>query len=99
MISAQGSYVEGGADCNELITNKIMLEFSKIYLTGLGTGVLVKGVISASVKGLQVVAGIQYAAKVAQYKKFMGMAYGYFEKADRIKDYTEYMNAVKKATR
>lgn len=99
VISAQGSYVEGGADCNELYTNKIILEFSKIYLTGLGTGALVKGAISVSVKGLQVVAGIQYAAKVAQYKKFMGMAYGYYEKADRIKDYTEYMNAVKKAAR
>ena len=76
-----------------------MLEFSKIYLTGLGTGALVKGAISVSVKGLRAVAGIQHAAKVAQYKKFMDMAYGAFDRADRIKDYTEYMTAVKKATR
>ena len=99
VLSAQGSYVEGGADCNELYTNKIMLEFTKIYLTGLGTGALVKGAISVSVKGLQVVAGIQHAAKVAQYQKFMGMAYGCFEKAERIKQYTEYMAAVKEASR
>lgn len=99
VISASGSYVEGRADCNELITNKLMLEFSKIYLTGLGTGALVKGAISVSVKGLRAVAGLQHAAKVAQYKKFMDMAYGAFDRADRIKDYTEYMAAVKKASR
>lgn len=99
VISAQGSYVEGRADCGELITNKVMVEFAKIYLTGLGTGALVKGAISVSVKGLRAVAGIQHAAKVAQYKKFMDMAYGHFDRADRIKDYTEYMAALKKAAR
>lgn len=99
VIYATGSYIEGRADCNELITNKVMLEFSKIYLTGLGTGALVKGAISVSVKGLRAVAGIQHAAKVAQYKKFMDMAYGYYDRADRIKDYTEYMAAMKKAAR
>ena len=99
VVSAQGSYIEGRADCGELVTNKIMLEFSKIYLTGLGTGALVKGAISVSVKGLRAVAGIQRAARVAQYKKFMDMAYGYYDRADRIKDYTEYMAAIKKASR
>jgi hypothetical protein len=99
VIYASGSYIEGRADCNELITNKVMLEFSKIYLTGLGIGALVKGAISVSVKGLRAVAGIQHAAKVAQYKKFMDMAYGYYDRADRIKDYTEYMAALKKASR
>ncbi len=99
VVSAQGSYIEGRADCSELVTNKLMLEFSKIYLTGLGTGALVKGAISVSVKGLRAVAGIQHAAKVAQYRKFMDMAYGYYDRADRIKDYTEYMAAVKKASR
>ncbi|PKM97491.1 MAG: hypothetical protein CVU79_07925 [Elusimicrobia bacterium HGW-Elusimicrobia-3] len=99
VIYATGSYIEGRADCNELITNKVMLEFSKIYLTGLGTGALVKGAISVSVKGLRAVAGIQHAAKVAQYKKFMDMAYGYYDRAGRIKGYTEYMAAMKKASR
>lgn len=99
VIYPTGSYIEGRADCNELITNKVMLEFSKIYLTGLGTGALVKGAISVSVKGLRAVAGIQHAAKVAQYKKFMDMAYGYYDRADRIKGYTEYMAALKKAGR
>lgn len=99
VISAQGSYVQGRADCTELITNKVMLEFATIYLTGLGTEALVKGAISASVRGLRVVAGIKRAAKVERYKKFMEMAFGYYERADRIKEYTEYMEALKKATR
>jgi len=99
VLSPTGSYVEGGADCNELITNKVMLEFAKIYLEGLGTGALVKGAISASVKGLRVVAGIKRAAKVEKYRKFMDMAYGHYERVDRIKDYTEYMKALGKASR
>ncbi len=99
VISAKGSYVEGKADCSELMTNKVMLEFTKIYLTGLGTGLLVKGAITASVNGLRVVAGLQNAAKVAQYEKFMKMGFEYYEKAEQMKAYTEYMKAARESAK
>jgi len=36
---------------------------------------------------------------VEKYRKFMDMAYGHYERVDRIKDYTEYMKALGKASR
>lgn len=98
VISQTGHYVPGQADCTELITNKVMMEFAVIYLGSIGSTVLIDGAINIA-KGMHVVAMSGNALKVMQYKKYLDMGYKALDAASEINNYNRLIKAYREGAR
>lgn len=96
VLHQAGAYVPGSADCTELVTNKIMLNLAEVYLTGLGTGLLVKGTIRGCAKGVMLLSSASRAEKIANYARMIALGY---DRADQIKSYYDYFQAVRQGSR
>lgn len=69
VIYATGSYIEGGGNCLELQTRKVMTNIALVFLTDFGLGLIIKSAISSGVKGVIVISKMNNARKMAQYTK------------------------------
>lgn len=96
VLHQSGTYVPGNADCTELITNKIMLNLAEVYVTGLGTGLLVKGTIRGCAKGIMLLSSAKRAEKIANYARMIELGY---DRADAIKNYYDYFEAARQGAR